>query len=83
MKQKQKNNFLSDYLKSNRKGSREAELMISAGWTAKDRPHKNRKMYDRKRGKRDWKNDNSNSAFSFGRIKLSLRKIFKIMERGL
>jgi hypothetical protein len=64
MNQKQKNNLLSDYLKSNRKGSREAGLMISPGWTAKDRPHKNRKMYDRKQEKRDWKNDNSNPAFS-------------------
>ncbi len=63
MNQKRKNNHLSDYLKSNRKGSREAELMISPGWTAKDRPHKNRKMYDRKREKRDWKNDDSSPAF--------------------
>ena len=60
---KQKTTPLSDYLKSNRKGSREAELMISPGWAAKDRPHKNRKMYDRKQEKRDWKNDNSNPAF--------------------
>lgn len=64
MNPKQKSNHLSDYLKSNRKGSREAELMVSPGWTAKDRPHKNRKMYDRKREKRDWKNDGSNPAFS-------------------
>jgi len=61
---KQNNNPLSDYLKSNRKGSREAELMISPGWTAKDRPHKNKKMYDRKQEKRDWKDDDSNPAFS-------------------
>jgi len=65
MEQKTKNNFLSDYLKSNRKGSREAELMISAGWTAKDRPHKNRKKYDRKLQKRDWKNENTNPVFYF------------------
>ena len=64
MNQKQKNNSLSDYLKSNRKGSREAELMISPGWVAKDRPHKNRKMYYRDREKRNWKDDNSNSVFS-------------------
>ena len=75
MKPKKNPNPLSDYLKSNRKGSREAELMISVGWTAKDRPHKNKHLYDRKSEKRNWQNDNSNSAFSFGRIKLSLHKI--------
>ena len=68
MKQKQKTNFLSDYLKSNRKGSWEAELMISPGWMAKDKPPKNRKMYDRKREKRDWKNDHSNPAFKIYKI---------------
>jgi hypothetical protein len=65
MNQRQNPTHLYDYLKSNRKGSREAELMISPGWTAKDRPHKSRKMYDRKREKRDWKNDTSDSAFLF------------------
>jgi len=65
MKQKKRTNFMLDYLKSNRKGSREAELMLSIGWTAKDKPHKNRKKYDRKSQKRDWKNDNFNFAFSF------------------
>ncbi len=67
MNPKRKSNHLSDYLKSNRRGSREAELMISPGWTAKDRPHKNRKMYDRKREKRDWKNDSSSPAFNIYR----------------
>jgi len=68
MPPKQNPNHLADYLKSNRKGSREAELMVSPGWTAKDRPHKNKKMYDRKREKRDWRDDNSNSVFSFIKI---------------
>ncbi len=63
MTPKKKTTCLTDYLKSNRKGSREAELVISPGWTAKDRPHKNKKKYDRKREKRDWRNDSSNSAF--------------------
>ena len=82
---KQKNDFLSDYLRSNRKGSREAELMISVGWTAKDRPHKSRKVYDRKREKRDWKNDNSNSAFFYfrflktGKSKIPNRKLYKML----
>lgn len=39
---------VSDYVKANRKGSREAELMFSVGWTAKTKVHKNKKQYNRK-----------------------------------
>jgi hypothetical protein len=39
---------VSDYVKSNRRGSREAEFEISVGWTAKTKVHKNKKQYDRK-----------------------------------
>jgi hypothetical protein len=46
---------VSDYVKANRKGSREAELEISVGWTAKTRIHKSKKQYDRKG--RNWKSD--------------------------
>ncbi|MDR1897380.1 MAG: hypothetical protein LBR10_11380 [Prevotellaceae bacterium] len=46
---------VSDYVKANRKGSREAELEISAGWTSKTKIHKSRKQYNRKG--QNWKND--------------------------
>lgn len=46
---------VSDYMKANRKGSREAELDLSAGWTAKTKVHKSRKHYDRKG--QNWKSD--------------------------
>jgi hypothetical protein len=39
---------VSDYIKANRKGSREAEYEISVGWTSKTKIHKNKKKYDRK-----------------------------------
>lgn len=39
-----------DYMRANRKASREIELEQNGGrWVAKDRPHKNKKKYDRKR----------------------------------
>lgn len=37
-----------DYIKANRKGSREAELENKTGWTAKHRVHKSSKNYTRK-----------------------------------
>jgi len=37
-----------DYVKANRKGSRDAELEDSTGWTAKDKTHKSDKAYSRK-----------------------------------
>lgn len=43
-----KNNHLDDYIKANRRGSREAELMNSPGFKSKDRAHKNFKKYSRK-----------------------------------
>lgn len=61
-----KRNYAMDYLKSNRKGSRDAELEISVGWVAKERPHKNKKKYDRKRVKQNWEDD-FNSAFCLKR----------------
>lgn len=49
-----------DLIKAFRKASREAELERNGGrWTAKDRPHKNKKAYDRKRDRR------SDDPFSF------------------
>ena len=44
---------LEEYLKACRKASRLEELERNGGrWVAKDRPHKNRKIYDRKRDRR-------------------------------
>lgn len=43
-----KTNQLNDFLKANRKGSREAELENSTGWTAKTKKHKTLKDYSRK-----------------------------------
>ena len=55
MKKKNKKRKIGilDYVKANRKGSREAELEVSIGWAAKTKVHKNKKKYDRK--DRDWK----------------------------
>jgi hypothetical protein len=38
----------SDYIKANRKGSREAELESENGFTAKHKVHKSQKTYSRK-----------------------------------
>jgi len=37
-----------DYIKANRKGSRNAELEFSTGWTSKSVAHKSKKHYTRK-----------------------------------
>jgi hypothetical protein len=37
-----------DVIKAMKRGSREAELELSVGWVAKDKPHKNKKKYNRK-----------------------------------
>ena len=43
------NNMKPDsYIKANRKGSREAELENSSGWTAVHKIHKSNKTYTRK-----------------------------------
>ncbi|MDR2040812.1 MAG: hypothetical protein LBP98_00645 [Tannerella sp.] len=52
MKKREK---LSAYIKANRRGCREAELEVSAGWTAKTKVHRNKKKYDRK--DRSWRNN--------------------------
>lgn len=49
---------IEDYIKANRKASREIEMQMNGGrWVAKDRPHKNKKMYDRKRDKKNFNFD--------------------------
>lgn len=54
MKAKTKIGTIEDYVKANRKASREEELERNGGrWVAKDRPHKNKKAYNRKEGKKN------------------------------
>lgn len=42
----------TDYIKAIRKGNREAQLEESAGWKAVEKPHENKKAYNRKRDKK-------------------------------
>lgn len=48
-----KNSHLDDYIKANRRGSREGELMNSPGFKSKYRAHKNFKKYSRKNSMND------------------------------
>lgn len=53
MAKKKKVSFVDDYIKANKKASREIELERNGGrWIAVDRPHKNKKAYDRKRDRK-------------------------------
>jgi hypothetical protein len=53
-----------DYLKIQRKLNREIELERNGGrWIAVDRPHKNKKMYDRRRDRHVTFDDGSASFF--------------------
>jgi hypothetical protein len=61
---------VSEYIKANRKGSREAELEVSAGWTAKTKVHKSKKKYDRK--DRSWQNDSGLQFISFYKSVINL-----------
>jgi len=50
-----KQNFLQDYIKANRRGSRDAELENSSGWKSVNSIHVNKKKYSRKNKHRnDW-----------------------------
>jgi hypothetical protein len=40
---------IDGYIKANRKGSRDAELENETGWKAKNKIHKSKKNYDRKK----------------------------------
>lgn len=45
----------NDYIQTNKKINRELELERNDGrWIAVDRPHKNKKLYDRKRDKKNF-----------------------------
>lgn len=46
---------VADYVKASRKGSREAELTVSVGWTSKTKVHKSKKSYNRK--DQSWKSE--------------------------
>lgn len=48
MKKNLKNNHLDDYIKANRRGSREAELENDGKFKSKHKVHKNFKKYSRK-----------------------------------
>lgn len=48
MKKNKKYNQLDDYIKANRRGSREAELEKSNGFKSNHKVHKNFKKYSRK-----------------------------------
>ena len=43
----------TDYIKANRKGSREAELDIENGWKCRNKVHKNKRKYNRKKQKHE------------------------------
>lgn len=52
-KKKTKNKITKeDYIKANKKLSREEEYYWHIGWISTDRPHKNKKKYDRKRDRK-------------------------------
>ena len=53
---------VSDYVKANRKGSRDAEYQVSTGWTAKTKVHKSKKLYDRKG--QNWKGNSDLFPFT-------------------
>lgn len=55
MKQKQSKITVKDYIKANRKGSRDAELEQSSGFISYNKIHKSPKMYVRI--KKKWSDD--------------------------
>ena len=48
MKRRKNKNYIEDYIKANRKGSREAELENSTGFVSVRKVHKSKKNYSRK-----------------------------------
>lgn len=56
-KKKKKTNGLLDYIKANRKGSREAEIENHSHPISHNRVHVSKKVYNRKRNKADYKGD--------------------------
>jgi hypothetical protein len=58
-----KDEKVSDYVKANRKGSREAEYEASTGWTSKPKVQKTTKKYNRK--DRGWKKSDSGLSFLY------------------
>jgi hypothetical protein len=60
---KKKKGKICEYVKANRKGSREAELELSVGWRSTTRVHKSKKQYDRKGW--NWKGDSDLFPFIY------------------
>jgi uncharacterized protein YcnI len=58
-----KNEKVSDYVKANCKGSREAKYEASTGWTSKTKVHENKKKYNRK--DRNWQKSDSDLFFLY------------------
>jgi hypothetical protein len=50
---------LIDFIKANRRGSREFELEFSTGWTSKHKIHSTEKIYSRKKKHKDLENRNN------------------------
>lgn len=44
---------IDDYIKAVKKADREIQLESAVGWTAATKVHKNKKLYDRKRDKKN------------------------------
>lgn len=44
---------IDDYIKAVKKADREIQLESAVGWTAATKVHKSKKLYDRKRDKRN------------------------------
>lgn len=59
---KKKVTMMSDYVKASRKGSRDAELENSTGWTSTHKVHKSENIYTRKK---KHKNTTRNDGVSF------------------
>jgi hypothetical protein len=65
MKTKHKKiNFNDEYIRINKEINRNLELERNGGrWIAVNRPHKNKKKYDRKQNKKELSNQIDNSFF--------------------
>ena len=55
MKQSKTKITIKDYIKANRKGSRDAELEVSSGFSSKHKIHNSKKAY--KRAKHNWEKE--------------------------
>lgn len=82
-----KSKINSDYIKAIKKADRESEYeLMGPGWKSKDKPHKNKKKYDRKSDSKECLNDSiSESVFTKSEImKMILEKKYsgKVYTKG-